>query len=351
MNRVIQIAGRSIGPGHPAYIIAEMSANHGGSLEHAIRVVQEAAACGADAVKIQTYTADTLTIPCDNKYFRIPEGSLWAGRTLYDLYQEACTPWEWQPKLKEAAQAAGIHLFSTPFDPTAVDFLEKMSVPAHKIASFEIVDLPLIETIARTGKPIIMSTGMATLAEIDDAVQTIRQTGARQLVLLKCTSAYPASPGEMNLRTIPHMAEAFGAPAGLSDHSLGCAAAITAVALGACVIEKHFCLSRSEKSPDSAFSMEPDELRQLVREVRCAEASLGRVNYLVSGKEAESRIFRRSLFIVKDMKKGEAFTEQNVRSIRPGHGLHPRFAAQTLGRRAAGDIAKGTPLDWSLIDS
>lgn len=345
----ITINERRIGPGEPAYVVAEMSANHGGKLAHAIDLVRRAAECGADAVKIQTYTADTMTIDCDAPPFRIQGDSLWAGRMLHDLYTEAHTPWQWHPKLKEVADEAGIALFSTPFDVTAVEFLETMDVPAYKVASFELVDLALITRIARTGKPIIMSTGMGSLAEIGDAVEAARAAGNDQLVLLKCTSAYPAPPAEMNLRTIPHLAEAFGVPVGLSDHSMGTAAAVASIALGACVIEKHFCLSRAEGGPDSAFSMEPDELRRLVRDVRTAEAALGRVCYRAGEKESGSRTFRRSLFVVEDVAAGAAFTENNVRSIRPGDGLAPKHLPQIIGRRAARDVARGTPLSWDLV--
>lgn len=343
------IAGRPIGPGHPTYIVAELSANHGGSLEHAIRVIQAAAATGADAIKVQTYTADTLTIACNKPPFQIGKGTAWEGRNLHDLYREAYTPWEWQPALQRAAHDCGLHFFSTPFDFTAVDFLEGLNVPAHKIASFEVVDLALIDRVARTGKPIIMSTGMATLAEIHDAVETVFATGNRQLVLLKCTSAYPAPPEEMNLRTIPHLAQAFGVPTGLSDHTMGSAAPVAAVALGACVIEKHFCLSRSEGGPDSSFSMEPAEFAQLVRDVRLAEKALGVVNYTVTAKESQSRVFRRSLFVVEDVPAGGEFTAANVRSIRPGYGLAPKHLPNVLGRKATRAIERGTPLDWSLI--
>jgi N-acetylneuraminate synthase len=344
-----QIANRPIGPGHPTYIIAEISANHGGSLEHALRVLHAARECGADAVKIQTYTADTMTIPCDNEWFRIGKDSLWANYNLHDLYKTAYTPWEWQPKLKKAADDLGITLFSTPFDATSVDFLEQIGMPAYKIASFEVPDLELIRKVAALGKPIIMSTGMADIGEIHEAVTTIRGTGNDQLALLKCTSAYPADPRDMNLRTIPHLAEAFGVVAGLSDHTMGSAIPVAAVALGGCIVEKHFCLSRSEGGPDSPFSMEPDDLRQLVRDVRNAEAALGRVNYGVFGKENDNRIFRRSLFIVEDVKAGEPLTPSNVRCIRPGYGLAPKHLPAVLGRRVARDTPRGTPLSWELL--
>ena len=351
MTTTIKMAGRRVGQGHPTFIIAEMSANHGGKLEHAVRVIEAAKECGADAVKIQTYTPDTLTIPCSKPDFQIGKDSLWAGRTLYDLYAEAFTPWEWQPRLKEVADDLGIICFSTPFDPKAVDFLENLNMPAHKIASFELVDTPLVEYIARTGKPAIMSTGMASLEEIDIAVKAFFATGNRQLALLKCTSAYPAAPEEMNLCTIPHLAEAFGVPAGLSDHTMGTAVPVAAVALGACIVEKHFCLSRSEGGPDSAFSMEPDDLRQLVKDIRMAEAAVGKVCYAVTEKEEQNRIFRRSLYVVKDVRKGDVFTAENVRSIRPGFGMPPKYLHEVLGRKATEDIERGTPMNWGLVGS
>jgi N-acetylneuraminate synthase len=265
------------------------------------------------------------------------------------LYKEAYTPWEWQPKLKAIANDLGMDLFSTPVHKTAVDFLEEMNVPAYKIASFELVDIPLIQYVASKGKPIIMSTGMATLAEIDEALQAAREAGAKEIALLKCTSAYPADPAEMNLRIIPHMAEAFGVPTGLSDHTLGIAVPVAAVALGACIIEKHFTLSRSVPGPDSAFSLEPDEFKAMVEAVRTTEKALGQVNYSVRQQEAASRVFRRSLFVVKDMKAGEVFTEENVRSIRPGYGLHTKFLKEVMGKKITKDIKKGTPLDWGLV--
>jgi pseudaminic acid synthase len=348
MEAAIEIGGRKIGTGYPTYIVAEMSANHGQDFDQATKIIQAAKEAGADAVKLQTYTPDTLTIDCNNEYFQI-KGTLWHGRTLYDLYGEAYTPWDWQPKLKEIAGQLGLDLFSTPFDETAVEFLETMNVPVYKVASFENVDLPLLRKIAQTGKPIIMSTGMATLAEIDEAVQTLQEAGGRQLALLKCTSAYPAPPEEMNLRTIPHLAEAFGVPVGLSDHTLGIAVPIAAVALGACIIEKHFTLSRATPGPDSAFSLEPHEFKAMVEAVHTAEKALGTVHYGVSDQEAKSCVFRRSLFVVKDVKAGEVFTAENVRSIRPGHGLHTRYLNEIMGRRATQDIQRGTPLNWRHI--
>ena len=348
MKTAFQINGRLIASGCPVYVIAELSANHKQNYDQALRLVHAAKESGADAVKLQTYTPDTLTIDCDNEYFRI-KGTIWEGKNLYDLYGEAYTPWDWQPKLKEIADGLGLDLFSTPFDSTAVDFLEQMGTPAHKVASFEIVDLPLLRKIAKTGKPIIMSTGMATLAEIDEAVQTVREAGGTQLALLKCTSAYPAQPEEMNLHTIPHLAEAFDVPVGLSDHTLDIAVPVAAVALGACIIEKHFTLSRADGGPDSAFSLEPHEFKAMVEAVRVAEKALGTVHYGVSEAEAKSRVFRRSLFVVKDVKAGEKLTNENVRSIRPGHGLHTRYLDEIVGRRAACNIKRGTPLAWAHI--
>lgn len=346
---LLEIDNRAVGQGHPVYIIAELSANHNQDYDQAVQLVHAAKDAGADAIKLQTYTPDTITIDCDNEYFRVGGGTLWDGRTLYDLYGEAYTPWAWQPKLKAIANDLGMDLFSTPFDFSAVDFLEEMGVPAYKIASFELVDLPLIRRVAQTGKPIIMSTGMATLAEIDEAVRTAREAGATQIALLKCNSAYPAPPEEMNLRTIPHMAEAFGVPVGLSDHTLGIAVPVAAVALGACIIEKHFTLSRAVPGPDSAFSLEPQEFKAMVEAVRVAEKALGRVSYEVTERETASRVFRRSLFVVKDMQAEEVFTAENVRSIRPGAGLPPVYFDDVLGRRAARRIERGTPLSWSLL--
>jgi pseudaminic acid synthase len=344
VSTYISIQGRCLGSGQPAYIIAEMSANHGQNFDKAVQLVRAAKDAGANAIKLQTYTPDTLTIDSHRPEFLIGKGSIWEGRNLYELYQEAFTPWEWQPKLKTVAEDLGLHCFSTPFDNSAVDFLEKMNVPAHKIASFELVDTGLLRKVAATGKPVIMSTGMATLAEIDEAVRTLRQAGCTQLALLKCTSAYPAPPGEMNLRTIPHLAEAFGVPVGLSDHTLGIAAPVAAVSLGACIIEKHFTLYRSDGGPDAAFSLEPAEFKAMVQAVREAEQALGTVSYKPTPNELANRAFRRSLFVVKDMRAGEVFTEENVRSIRPEHGLSPKHWTEIVGRRAARDIARGTPL-------
>jgi N-acetylneuraminate synthase len=346
----IEVKKRKISMGGPVFIVAELSANHRQKFEEAKKLVKAAKEAGADAVKLQTYTPDTMTIECDAPVFRISGGTPWDGKTLYDLYSAAYMPWEWQPKLKKVADDLGIDLFSTPYDKTAVDFLEEMGVPAYKIASFEIVDIPLIEYVASKGKPIMMSTGMATQDEIEEAVQAARGAGATQIALLKCTSAYPAQPEEMNLRTIPHLAEAFGVPVGLSDHSLEIAVPVAAVALGACIVEKHFTLSRSNPSPDSAFSLEPHEFKAMVEAIRRVEKAIGTVHYGVNELEAKSRVFRRSLFVVKNMKAGDTFNEENVRSIRPGHGLPPKHLKDVLGRRAVKDIKRGTPLDWDIID-
>ena len=350
MSGFLEINGRRIGPNFPVYVVAEMSANHNQDYDQAVEILYSAKEAGADAVKLQTYTPDTLTIRSDMEYFRIGRGTLWEGKTLYELYSEAYMPWEWQPKLKEIADDIGIDLFSTAFDPTAVDFLEKMGVPVHKVASFEIVDIPLIEKMASTRKPLIISTGMATLGEIEEAVHAARNAGAAQIALLKCSSAYPAPPDEMNLRTIPHLAEAFGVPVGLSDHTLGITVPVAATALGACIVEKHFTLTRSISGPDSAFSLEPHEFKAMVQAIRTAEKALGDIHYGVSDEEAKSRVFRRSLFVVKNVKAGECFTPENVRSIRPGRGLPPKYLDQVLGRRARRDLARGTPLTWDVIE-
>ncbi len=344
----LEINGRGIGAGFPVYVIAEMSGNHGHDFQQAVKIVEAAREAGADAIKLQTYRPDTITIDCDAEPFRI-KGLIWERRKLYDLYSEAFTPWEWQPKLKSQAESLGLDCFSSPFDASAVDFLEGMGMPAYKVASFENVDLPLLRRIAQTGKPVIMSTGMATLAEIDEAVRTIRGSGSNQLALLKCTSAYPAPPEEMNLRTIPHLQQAFGVPVGLSDHTLGIAVPVAAIALGACIIEKHLTLSRAIPGPDSSFSLEPAEFKAMVKAVRMAGKALGEVCYGVHEEEAKARVFRRSLFVVQDMKAGDVFTAETVRSIRPGHGLHTRYLDEILGRWAVRDIKRGTPLSWDMI--
>jgi pseudaminic acid synthase len=348
MSPHIEISGRRIGPGEPVYVIAELSANHGQNFERAARLVEAAKDAGADAVKLQTYTPDTMTIACDTEHFTVA-GTIWHGRTLYDLYAEASTPWEWHGRLKELAEQAGLHCFSTPFDHSAVEFLESLDVPAYKIASFELVDLGLIRRVARAGRPIIMSTGMASFAEIEEAVAAAREAGGDALALLKCTSAYPAPPSEMHLRTIPHLSQAFAVPVGLSDHTLGVTVPVTAVSLGASIIEKHLTLSRNDPGPDSAFSLEPDEFKTMVGAVRTAQAAMGEVHYGTTEREEATRAFRRSLFVVQPVKAGETFSPENVRSIRPGAGLHPRHFEEVLGRTAARDIARGTPLSWDLI--
>jgi len=349
MSESITINGRRVGPGESAYLIAELSANHNQDFDQAVRIIEAAKQAGADAVKLQTYTADTISLNSDTEYFQVKGGTLWDGKTLYALYQQAYTPWDWQPKLKKIANDLGMDLFSSAFDDTAVDFLEQMKVPAHKLASFELVDLPLIEKMAATGKPLIMSTGMASLEDIEEAVATARKAGATQIALLKCNSAYPAPPEDMNLRTIPEMARRFNVPVGLSDHTLGITAAVTAIALGACIIEKHLTLSRSKPGADSAFSLEPQEFKAMVDAVHTAEKALGHVYFGFSEKEQATRRFRRSLFVVEDMKQGELFSPRNVRSIRPGDGLHTRHLAEVLGKRAARDIQRGTPVSWDLI--
>jgi len=348
MNNYIEINGRRIGPGFPVYMVAEMSANHNQNFEQAVHIIEAAKKAGADAIKLQTYTPDTMTIDCRNKYFTI-KGTIWNGRTLYDLYKEAFTPWDWQPRLKAVAEELGLDFFSTPFDESAVDFLESMAVPAYKIASFENIDLPLLAKAAGTGKPIIMSTGMATISELDEGVRAIRGAGGSQLVLLKCTSSYPCQPQDMNLRTLPVLSQLFDVPVGLSDHSLDATVPVMAVSLGACIIEKHFTLSRSDTGPDSDFSLEPEEFEKLVEAIRTTEMALGRVQFGAGRAESESHIFRRSLFVVQDMKKGQRFTKKRVRSIRPGHGLKPKHLNTVIGRYATCNIKAGTPLSWSLV--
>lgn len=325
------------------YVIAEMSANHGGKLENALEIVRQAARAGADCLKIQTYTADTLTIDCDNEYFQIKDG-LWAGHTLYDLYQEAGTPWEWQGRIKRECEACGIDFLSTPFDRTAVDFLEGLGCEAYKIASFELVDVPLIEYTASKGKPMILSCGMGSVEEIQEAVDACRRQGNDRIILLKCCSEYPANYEDMRLRNIPDMAERFGVPVGISDHSLGSLAAVVGVSLGAFVVEKHFCLSRELKTPDSAFSMEPEEFARMVEDIRNAEKLLLPPSYELSEKERENIVFRRSLFAVRDIKQGEVFAPENIRCIRPGYGAKPKFYRGILGERAPENISRGVPL-------
>lgn len=347
-DRGLQIAGRPIGPRHPPYVVAEMSANHRQNFGEAVKLVEAAAAAGADAVKLQTYTPETITIRCDQPPFRL-EGTTWEGRSLYELYQEAFMPWDWQPKLKRIAEGLGLQLFSTPFDAAAVDFLETLQVPAYKVASFELVDLPLLRRVARTGRPILLSTGMATLEEIDEAVATIRQAGGKELALLKCTSAYPARLDEMNLRTLEELRRRYGLTVGLSDHTLGLTVPVAAVAQGASIIEKHLTLSRAAGGCDASFSLEPEEFRAMAQAVRDAHKALGTVFFGCTEAEIRSRRYRRSLFVVEEVKAGETLTEANVRSIRPGDGLHPRYLEQVLGRPARCDLARGTPLRWEHL--
>ncbi|MEE9250281.1 MAG: pseudaminic acid synthase, partial [Alphaproteobacteria bacterium] len=337
------------GANHPPYIVAEMSANHNGALDRALAIMEAAKEAGADAVKLQTYTADTMTIDHDGPGFRV-EGGLWDGNTLYELYRQAHTPWEWHDALFARGRELGITVFSTPFDASAIGLLESLRAPAYKIASFEIVDLALIEAAATTGKPLIISTGLADLAEIGEAVAAARRAGDGGVALLHCTSAYPASPQDANLRTVPHLGEAFDVVAGLSDHSPGIAVSVAAVALGAAIIEKHFTLKRADGGPDAAFSLEPHELKALCEGSRTAWAALGRVNYERKPSEAPNMVFRRSLYVVENVAAGETFTPRNVRSIRPGYGLPLKYRPLILGRRANRDITRGTPLAWDLVD-
>lgn len=348
---VIHIHDREVGKQNPVYLVAEISANHHQVFDKAVELVKAAKWAGADAVKFQTYSADTLTIPCDKEYFRIGGGTLWDGRSLYELYQEAHTPWEWLPKLKDVARNEGLDFFSSAFDPSAVDFLETLGVPLHKIASFEIVDIPLIEKMAGTGKPLILSTGMATVDEIQDALNAARAAGAKEILLLKCTSAYPPRPEEIYLETIPDMERRFECPVGLSDHTLGNEVPIAAVSFGACLVEKHVTLSRSTPGPDSAFSLEPQEFKSMVDAIRIVEKAFGSPFYGASPHESKSQIFRRSLFAVEDIKQGAPFTLNNIRSIRPAHGLAPKFFKKILGRKALCDIERGTPLTWDHVGS
>ena len=344
----ISIAGRKIGPGEPPYIIAEMSANHNGSLDRALAIVEMAKASGADAIKLQTYKADTITIDFDGPEFLLNEG-LWAGRRLYELYQSAAMPWEWHAPLFEHGRKIGIPVFSSPFDPSAVDLLQKLGAPAFKVASLEMADLPLIRRMAATGKPLIMSTGASELGEIAEAVAAARDAGCGEIMLLQCTSGYPTPPSDSNLRTIAGLAETFDCVVGLSDHTMGTAVPVAAVALGACAIEKHVTLRRSDGGVDSAFSLEPEDLARLTTDCRTAWEAVGRVHYGVAASERSVRSLRRSLYVVKDMAAGEAFTEENVRSIRPGFGLLPKFLPDVIGRHAGQALKRGTPLDWSMI--
>lgn len=346
----IQIENITIGTGHKPFVIAEMSGNHNQSIDRAMAIIDAAAEAGAHAVKLQTYTPDTMTINTSGGLFEINDpDSLWKGRNLYDLYKEAHTPWEWHKPLFDHARKKGLLIFSTPFDETAVDFLEELGVGAYKVASFENTDWPLLKKIASTGKPVIMSTGLATLADIDEAVRTIREAGCKDLVLLKCTSTYPATPENTHLATIPHMREMFKCHVGLSDHTMGIGAAIAAVALGAPVVEKHFTLRRADGGVDSTFSIEPEELKNLVIESERAFLAMGQVFYGVQEAEKKSLRFKRSLYVVKDVKAGDTFTTDNLRVIRPGDGMQPKYYETVLGKKASQDIKAGTPLTWEVL--
>ncbi|MEL6679531.1 MAG: pseudaminic acid synthase [Pseudomonadota bacterium] len=349
MSETVHIAGRPIGADHEPYIICELSGNHNGSLERALSLVDAAAATGADAIKMQTYTADTLTMDHDGPGFRI-EGGLWDGRTLYDLYSEAHTPFAWHKPIFDRAAEHGVPIFSTPFDETAADLLEELGAPAYKIASFEVIDLPLIAHVARKGKPMIISTGMANLGEISDAVRTARENGCGDLILLHCISSYPAPAEDSNLRTVPHLGEAFGCVPGLSDHTMGSAVSVASIALGGAVVEKHFTLARADGGPDAAFSLEPPEFRALVEDCKTAWRARGKPNYQLVGSERGSTVFRRSIYAMTDIPAGAPFTKANVRSIRPGYGMSPARMDEVLAATAAKDIARGTPITPDLLD-
>ena len=350
MRKEIEIAGHKIGEGHPTFIIAEMSANHNMDFDRAVAIMQAAKDAGADAVKIQTYTADTITIDCDKPWFQITQGTLWDGMTLHKLYETAYTPWEWQPKLKKIAEEMGLAFFSSPFDHSSVDFLEEMDVPCYKIASFELNDIPMIRKIAKLGKPIIMATGIAYEKDIRLALDACLEEGNDQVILLKCTSAYPAPYDAVNLKMIPAMAKTYDCITGLSDHTMGSVVSSGAIALGAHVIEKHMTLRRADGGADSAFSMEPEEFKEMCQNIRIMEQAVGSETYVLSEKQAREREHSRSLFVVTDMKKGEVFTPENMRSIRPGYGLHTKFWEDILGKKATRDIEKGTPMSFQFVE-
>lgn len=350
MNKEIKLGRHIISADSPAYVIAEMSGNHNMDFNRAVKIIEAAKEAGADAIKIQTYTADTITLNCDNPYFQITQGTLWDGRTLHKLYEEAYTPWEWQPELKKVADELGLDFFSSPFDPTSVDFLEKMDVPAYKIASFEITDIPLIRKVAELGKTVIISTGIAKLADIELAMETCKKAGNENVILLKCCSAYPTPYETINLRTMVSMSETFDCITGLSDHTMGSTVAGASVALGGKVVEKHMTLARADGGVDSAFSMEPAEFKKMVEDIRIIEKALGKVTYELSDKQAAEREHSRSLFIAKDMKAGDIFTPENVRSVRPGFGLHTMYYEDILGKKISKDAVLGTPLSWNMIE-
>lgn len=346
----MKIEDKKIGPNEPTFIIAELSANHMNDFDIAVKTIESMAEAGADAVKFQTYTPDTITIDCDNEYFQIKQGTIWDGQVLYDLYEDAYMPWEWQPKLKKIAEDLGLIAFSSPFDKTSVDFLEEMDVPAYKIASYEITDIPLIEYVASKGKPIIISTGIASLDDIELAIQTCLDAGNNQIAILKCTSSYPSPFDEINLNTIPKLEEKFNVIVGLSDHTMGCEVSVAGVALGAKIIEKHFVLDRTMDTPDSEFSMEPQEFKQMVDSIRNVEKALGNDTFELTEKMIINQDFSRSLFAVKDMKEGDIITENNVRSIRPGFGLHPKYLKMILGKKVKINLKKGNPIKLEYIN-
>ena len=348
--KTIKIGNKSIGTGHPVFIVAEISANHLQNYDLAEKTILAARDAGVDAVKLQTYTPDTITLNCDSEDFKLKD-TIWEGKTLYELYEEAYTPWDWQPKLKKFAERHGLICFSSAFDKTAVDFLEKMNVPAHKVASFEITDIPLIKYMASKMKPMIISTGIAEIEDIEEAVNACNKAGNKDIILLKCTSAYPTPLSDVNLRTMVDLSSRFNSLVGLSDHTLGTSVSIAAVALGACFIEKHITTDRSIGGPDSEFSLEPNEFRDMVKSIREVEKALGKVDYTLTEKMKRSRDFARSLYVSKDIKKGEKLSLDNVKSVRPGYGLHPKHLDEVLGKRALRDIKKGTALKWELIEN
>lgn len=344
-----KVQDRGIGGNHPVFIIAELSANHNHDYGVAVETIREIKRCGADAVKLQTYTPDTITIDCNNDYFKIKQGTIWDGKTLYQLYKEACTPWEWLPKLKKIAEELGLICFSSVTDKTAVDFMEKLNTPMYKLPSFEITDLPLIEYISGRGRPVILSTGIATLEEIEEAVQICRKRNNNKIAILKCTSVYPTPLEEVNLNTTPDLKNRFKTVVGLSDHTLGISVAIAAVALGAKIIEKHFILDRKLGGPDATFSIEPEEFKEMVKSIREVEESLGKITYKLSNKVKRNKVFCRSIFAVKDIKAGENITQANIRVIRPGFGLPPKYFNFLIGKKTKRNIKRGTPLSWDLI--
>lgn len=348
-NLSFKIKNKRIGPGYPTFIVAEISGNHNQSFARAKEMVKIACERGADAIKLQTYTPDTLTIDCSNKWFQVKVNPAWKGKTLYELYKTAYTPWEWQPELKKIAASYGVPLFSTAYDKTAVDFLEKMGVSAYKIASFEVTDVELLKKVAQTKKPVIISRGMTSLDELELAISILRKNGATEILVLHCVSSYPAKPEEMNLATIPDIKKRFGVIVGLSDHTLGTSVAVASVVLGASIIEKHFTLRRADGGPDAAFSLEPEEFKELIKSVREVEKAIGKVHYGAGKRESENIVFRRSLFVVEDIKAGEKFTRKNVRCIRPGYGLASKYLSEILGKKSKKSIKRGTPLKWDLI--